>query len=324
MTDGLLDSHLNTRALRHRNHINQTTLQKQQPKNKNMEPTAKDALDLQVNELIALLDHYNFLKGSTLFTHPNRPSTTLPPLPIDGTPIAIQMNTTPSLSTHLSAQTAGLQTQKRLAETIRLRLATHPEATPGTHAHLNSEFNHLLLPRQQNSPLTTAAFAQLTNLPEKLAILRTLQHHRRRASEPPYSARPPEFVTNLVADVDSAGRPSPLLRIWLPVGIDWFSYTQALAMSTYHRWSDDGEDGHGECLKGYADRYTLRDGGWVYQRTSNSGQVEGKLRELKCEGDFEGRREGAAAAAVGEWQGGALVWHVSWMLDVSPELSSGG
>lgn len=267
-----------------------------------MEATTKPSLDPRVSELIALLDQYNHLKGNTLFTHPDHPSPTLPPLPTDGTPVAIQMYTTPSLSTHLAAHNIDLQTQRTLAETIRHHLTTHPGAHAGAHDLLNAQYN--LLPEKPKA-MNTATFTQLPNLPEKLATLRLSQHNASEAQ----TQRPPEFITNLVADIDAAGRPDPLLQIWLPVATDWYSYTQALAVNTYHKWTDDDGDGDGDAPTLSPEIDTLKDGGgWVYQRTSNSGQAENKLHELKCEEDYDGMRNGA----TGEWENGALVWHVSW------------
>ena len=265
-----------------------------------METTTEPSLNSQVSELIALLDRYNHLKGATLFTHPNHPSPTLPPLPTDGTPIAIQITTTPSLAAHLAAHTTDLQTERTLTETIRHHLTTHPGAHAGAHDVINAQYD--LLP-ERHKTMTTATFTNLPNLPEKLAILRQLQHHASEAQ----TQRPPEFVTNLVADIDAAGRPDPLLKIWLPVNTDWFSYTQALTMNTYHKWTDT--DGHGNTATTLSpERDTLQDdGGWFYQRTSASGQVENKLHELACEEDYVGMRKGT----TGEWENGALVWHVS-------------
>ena len=302
-----------------------------------MSTTSPPNLDSLTTSLLALLDTYNNLKGAHLFPHPDpsaRPETTLPPLPTDGTPIAIQMNTTPSLATHLLAQTKDLETLAALSEEIRTFLKNHPQASPAAHERLNATYRDLLASHPQPStaaakPLNAPDFDAVTKLAQKLANLRQVQHHFSSTSvstSQESKSRSPEFLTMLVADIDSTGRPDPMLNIYLPVDIDWPTYSQALRVNTHCRWTqvidedvaldsdpltpqDDGGDGGGGDT-------------WKYQRTSPTGAFEGIARHLENEDDFYdilpssggdcgSNKSGGNREKEKEWSGAPLVWPVS-------------
>lgn len=298
-----------------------------------MSTTATPNLDSHTTSLIVLLDYYNNLKGIHLFARPDpstRPETTLPLLPTDGTPIAIQMNTAPSLATHLLAHNKDLQALETLSEEIRDFLKHHPQAAPAAHNRLNVTYcdllasHHLLESSKQSATagvLTPSSFNALTNLPQKLAALRQAQHHLPISSPSSSTSQqqgkqrpPPEFVTNLVADIDSAGKPDPMLRIYLPVTTEWAEFKQVMAMNTHCRWTHD--DGAPSTQN--SDSHTSSGGNsgggggkWVYQRTSTTGRAENVSRPLEIEEDFRDMRSEIEGTEGKEWSGAPLVWHVS-------------
>jgi hypothetical protein len=243
------------------------------------------------------------------------------------------MNTTPSLATHLAALQTDSQTLATLSSKIHSLLKTHPSASPTTHAHLNTTYRNLLEtlpPSQAAGTLSAAKFAALADLSQKLATLRHMQHHL----SAPQLLRPAEFVTNLVADIDSAGRPDLMLKLYLPVDVDWPSYEQALAINTHRRWTYDfsyDDDDDEDESDGIVQFPAFQDsgggggggggGGWPYQRTSSSSsgrqgsssstsQAEKISHRLTNEDEFLAMRKGQGQGK-GDWGGPALVWSVS-------------
>jgi hypothetical protein len=217
---------------------------------------------------------------------------------------------------HRSAQQTDTQTLQTLSVKIHTLLKSHPSASPAAHAHLNTAYRNLLesLPPSQSakSAMSAANFAARTDLPRKLANLRHMQHHL-SASQ---LQRPAEFTTNLVADIDSAGRPDPMLKIYLPVDIEWVEFEHALTINTHRRWTygfsysssssyDDDDSAN------FPNTYAPRDGGgWIYQRTSSSGQAENTSRPLANPDEFLAMREGQGQGK-GDWGAPPLVWPVS-------------
>lgn len=238
-----------------------------------------DNTNALATDLIALLDRFIFLEGCTLNAHPTRSSNILPPLPTDGTPIAVQMYATLSLSDHLDAHDRDLQ-EIQLLQTRIATLTNLPSVSETADKILDSEFaTALLKPQDLNFP----------SLAAKLATLRNLRHHVA-------SPCTQEFKTYIVTATNDTGSADPFTTIYLPVTIDWIGYAEILTKHTQHpKTTADGFPGG----------YTLKEGKWIYQRIVK-GRREEKFCELGCEKEFRGmrremRREGT----------GVLVWHVS-------------
>lgn len=229
--------------------------------------------------LIALLDRFIFLEGCALNVHPTQPSATLPPLPVDDTPVAVQMYATPTLSEHLSAHDLELQESHLLATRIAT-LTNLPSVSQAADKILDSEFAALPKPQILNFP----------SLAAKLATLRNFQH---RAAQPP---RPQEFKTYIVTAINDAGSVDPFTIIHLPVDIDWIEYAEILTKHTQHPKTT---------ADGFPDGYTLKEGKWFYQRIVK-GRREEKLCDLSCEKEFRGMRREMRREGIG-----VLVWHVS-------------
>jgi hypothetical protein len=235
-------------------------------------------------DLIALLDRFIFLEGCTLSAHPIQPSITLPPLPTDDTPIAVQMYATPSLSDHLTAHDLDLQESQLLATRIAT-LTSLPSVSQAADKILDAEFAALPKPLILKFP----------SLAAKLATLRNLQQ---RAAQPP---RPQEFKTYIVTAINDAGSVDPFTIIHLPVTVDWNAYAEILTKHTQHpKTAADG------CPEGY----TLKEGKWFYQRIVKGRREEG-LCDLSCEKEFRGMRREMRREGIG-----VLVWHVSCCLRV--------
>ena len=200
-----------------------------------------DNTNALATDLIVLLDRLIFLEGCTLNAHLIQPQTTLPPLPVDETPIAVQMCATPSLSDHLQAHNRDLQ-ESTLLQTRIATLTNLPSVFEAADKILYSEFATALLKAQDlNFP----------SLAAKLATLRNLQQH---VAQP---ARPQESKTIIVTAINDAGSADPLTTIYLPVAIDWVGYAEILTKHTQHpRTTTDG----------LPDGYTLKEGKWFYQR----------------------------------------------------------
>jgi hypothetical protein len=230
-------------------------------------------------DLIALLDRFIFLEGCTLNAHPIQPSATLPPLPRDDTPIAVQMYATPSLSDHLASHDAELEEFTHLATRIAT-LTALPSVRLTADKILDSEFAALLKPQKLKFP----------SLAAKLATLRNLQQH---LAQP---ARPQEFKTYIVTATNDAGSADPFTIIHLPVTIDWLEYAEILTQHTQHAKTT---------ADGFPDGYTLKEGKWLYQRIVQ-GRREGKFCDLGCEREFKGMRREMRRQGIG-----VLVWHVS-------------
>jgi hypothetical protein len=230
-------------------------------------------------DLIALLDRFIFLEGCTLNAHPIQPEVTLPPLPTDDTPIAVQMYATPSLSGHLAAHDRELQESQLLATRIAT-LTQLPSVSQAADKILDSDFAALLKPQVLKFP----------SLAAKLATLRHLQQH---AAQPP---RPQEFKTYIVTAINDAGSVDPFTIIHLPVTIDWVEYAEILTKHTQHPKTT---------ADGYIDGYTLKEGKWFYQRIVK-GRREEKRCDLSCEKEFRGLRREMRKEGIG-----VLVWHVS-------------
>lgn len=273
----------------------------------------------QTTMLIALLDRVHFLKGGTLTNYPNRPETTLPPLPTDGTPIAVQMYETPSLLEHLEAHEKEAQENNTLATRIHdlskkgaVARAAH-ERLVAEHAAVPSAIKDRHLretererdrakkrrnkPENNNNeprpPSPTTPF-NLEPLHRKIALLRPLQQ---LATQPPH---PPDFTTHVVTALDRYGRPNPLTHIHLPVTTDWRDYSSHLTSCTQH-WQST-EDG---CPDGY----TLKEGKWMYQFVEIGEDVVKKeaLRFLGSESDYRGMRKELGRKGIEDF--GVLVWH---------------
>jgi hypothetical protein len=231
------------------------------------------------NDLIALLDRFIFLEGCTLSAHPIQPSATLPPLPTDDTPVAVQMYVTPSLSDHLAAHDAELQESTHLATRIAT-LTALPSVRQTADKILDSEFAALLKPQKLKFP----------SLAAKLATLRNLQQH---LSQP---ARPQEFKTYIVTATNDTGSADPFTTIYLPVTTSWLDYAEILTQHTqYAKTTADG----------FPDGYTLKEGKWYYQRIVK-GRREEKFCDLGCEKELQGMRREMRRMGFG-----VLVWHVS-------------
>lgn len=235
-------------------------------------------------DLIALLDRFVFLEGCTINAHPIQPSTTLPPLPLDDTPIAIQMYATPSLSSHLTAHDLELQESQLLATRIAT-LINLPSVSQAADKILDSEFAALPKPQVLKFP----------SLAAKLATLRNLQQ---RAAQPP---RPQEFKTYIVTAINDAGSVDPFTIIHLPVTTDWSEYAEILTKHTQHPKTT---------ADGFPDGYTLKEGRWFYQRIVK-GRREEKLCDLSREKEFRGMRREMRREGIG-----VLIWHVSCRLRV--------
>jgi hypothetical protein len=242
-------------------------------------------------DLIALLDRFIFLEGCTLNAHPIQPSATLPPLPTDDTPIAVQMYATPSLSDHLAAHDRELQESEHLATRIAT-LTALPSVRLTADKILDSEFAALLKPQKLKFP----------SLAAKLATLRNLQQH---LAQP---ARPQEFKTYVVTAIDSSGSADPFTIVHLPVTTSWLDYAEILTQHTQHAKTT---------ADGFPGGYTLKEGKWYYQRIVR-GRREEKFCELGCEREFKGMRREMRRQGIG-----VLVWHVSCRLDtfVSSDLA---
>lgn len=230
-------------------------------------------------DLIALLDHFIFLEGCTLSTHPVRPETILPSLPKDDTPISVQMSTKPSLTDHLNAHNKDLQDSQTLSTRITALIAL-PSVALAADSILDKEFAALPL-----SPKLT-----FSSLASKLATLRELQQ---RATQPP---RPPEFKTYIVTATNAAGSADPFAIIHLPCTIDWEGYAEVLTQFTRH-WKTTADG----CPNGY----TLKEGKWLYQRIVQQVKEE-KFCDLVCEADFRRMRGEMRKEGIG-----VVVWHVN-------------
>lgn len=244
----------------------------------------------KINELIALLNRYIFLKGYTLTTHAPRTEASLPPLPTDGTPIAFQMYPPVSLASHLEAHNAEQQEQADLTARIA-SLNKDPLILELAHNKLEAEHAILQRSTQDNEAFTSKA------LPEKLTLLR---QHQQRASQPPHEA---EFQTVVVAGINATGLPDPMLPIYLPLSTGWQEYLRNLTAATKFCHT---------ALPGFPPGgYTLEDGKWFYQRTEK-GRAEKELRDLGGEEDYRVVRRG-----MRERMAGVLVWHVCDFLPFS-------
>jgi hypothetical protein len=123
-----------------------------------------------------------------------------------------------------------------------------------------------------------------------------------------------------VANIDSTGRPDPMLKIYLPIDVEWVEYKQALKINTHRRWmiGEDGGSASSSKDHGASDRVEDDVGGgdgddkWVYQRTSPTGAVENVPFHLKNgEDSYNGILPDGNVENEKEWSGGPLVWPVS-------------
>jgi hypothetical protein len=235
-------------------------------------------------DLIALLDRFLFLEGCTLATYPVRPETSLPSIPYNEIPVAVQMYATPSLSAQLQAQEQEVQDKKLLTARIVL-LSRYSLVAQAANEILDAEFATL---PQAFQPETTTFKA----LSSKLAVLRQLQQ---RASELPH---PPEFTTHLVTALDDSTLASPFTTIYLPRTISWNDYAGVLTQ--YTQRAHPAMDEH-------RSDSTLQEKKWQYQLFV-TGKREGKVQELGCEADFRRMRR----ETKNKESGGIMVWDVSF------------
>lgn len=241
-------------------------------------------------DLIALLDRFIFLEGYTLTTHPVQPEVTLPPIPSDDTPIAVQMYAAPSLSAQLENHDQELR-EKSLLVTRIATLVKKTSVSQAANALLDAEFASL---PDTLTPKTTT-YKSLTS---KLA---TLRERQQRATQPP---PPPEFKTHIVTALDDPGFASPFTKIYLPYTISWSDYVDLLRNYTRHLLVEgDGDDD----VAGS----TMPEGKWYYQRFL-AGRQEGSVQELGCEVDFRRLKREARKEGVG-----VRVWNVSLLLLVT-------
>jgi hypothetical protein len=242
-------------------------------------------------DLVALLNRFLFLEGCTLTTHPVRPETTLPPIPSDDAPIAVQMYATPSLSAHLQAQEKEVQEKKLVASRIAV-LSRYSLVTQAANEILDAEF--ATLPEALQPEDTT--FKALSS---KLAVLWQLQQ---RASEPP---RPPEFTTHIVTALENSDFASPFTTIYLPRTISWNDYAGVLTQYTQRAQA---------AISDYPSGLTLQEKKWQYQMFV-TGKREEKVQELGCEADFRRVRKEMRKKEGG----GVLVWNVSFSKGLGPK-----
>ncbi|KAM0716198.1 hypothetical protein Q7P37_007643 [Cladosporium fusiforme] len=245
--------------------------------------------------LLTLLDRYIFLAGHTLINHPAREEEAAPPpLPTDNSPIALQMYPPTSLSAHLGS----LEDEQKEQEHLTACIATlSKDAITLEAAHRTVEEHLALLPaaseESTSSTSSTRPHKLLASLPlpQKLAALRNFQQ--------PLVPRAPEFRSIVVAGINSAGLPDPLLPIYLPLATTWSEYSEALMNATKF------------CTTALEDLpsagYSEREGGWAFQWTMD-GRAEKEMQELSSERQYATMREKTRK----ERGRGVLVWHVSF------------
>ena len=220
-------------------------------------------------DLIGLLDQFIFLEGYTLRTHPIRPETTLPPLPTDDTPIAVQMYATSSLAAHLSAHDQELQTHNLLTTHIA-SLTAQPSVLQTANKIVDKELAAL-----PNSKPQTHQTARPTSLLSKLATLRHLQQSH------PHS---PEFKPHIATSttLTGSGSASPLTTLSLPLTTSWLDFADILTLYTQHPQTTAEE---------FPGDHTLKEREWYYQRIVNGKRQEG-VWELGSEGEYRGMLRG--------------------------------
>lgn len=224
--------------------------------------------------LLALLDQYIHLKGFTLTTNPPHPELTLPPLPTDHTPIALQMYPPTSLLTHLCAH----ETEQQELTSLSIRIATlsaDPLVLAKAHTRLESEYTHLQRPSAEHETF------------KSLPLPQNLTHVRRQQSLATQPARKLEFRSMVVVGMSAAGLPDPMVGVYLPLSTTWEEYKRAMR----DVMGSCSEEGEGEK-------------GWVYQNIDKKGRAEREVRSLRGEGEYVDLRR------VLRQGGGVLVWRV--------------